>query len=72
MQIITKNIRRRALMETYQTARFDRSPNNLFWDIVLTDRWPEQKKGKKIKKRIRKAKTIDMHLHADLNKDLVI
>ncbi len=29
MQIIAKNIRRRALMETYQTAKFDRSPKNL-------------------------------------------
>ncbi len=48
MQIITKNIRWRALMETYQTAKFDRSPNNLSWDIVLTDRWAE-KKGKKKK-----------------------
>ncbi len=35
-------------METYQTAKFDRSPHNLSWDIVLTDRWLEQKKrGKK-------------------------
>ncbi len=51
MQIITKNIRWRALMETYQTAKFDRSPNNLFWYIVLTDRWPDQKKRKKRKKK---------------------
>ncbi len=29
---------------------------------MLTDRWPDQKK----KKRIRKAKTEDLHLHADL------
>ena len=36
-------------METYQTAKFDRSPNNLSWDIVLTDRWPEKKKNKKSK-----------------------
>ncbi len=36
-------------METYQTAKFDRSPNNLSWDIVLTDRWPEQKKKEKKK-----------------------
>ena len=28
-------------METYQTAKFDHSPKNLSWDIVLTDRWPE-------------------------------
>ncbi len=34
-------------METYQTARFDSFPNNLSWDIVLTDRWPEQKKKEK-------------------------
>ncbi len=47
MQIITKNIRWRALMETYQTAKFDRSANNLSWDIMLTDRWPDQKKKKK-------------------------
>ncbi len=60
MQIITKNIRWRALMETYQAAKFERSSNNLSWDIVLTDRWPEQKK------RIRKAKTIDLHANADL------
>ena len=33
MQSITKNIRWRALMETYQTAGFDRSPNNLSRDI---------------------------------------
>ncbi len=44
MQIITKNIRWRALMEAYQTAKFDRSPNNMTWDIVLTDRGPEQEK----------------------------
>ncbi len=62
MQIITKNIRWRALMEIYQTAKFDRSPNNLSWDIVSTDWWQE----KKDKKRIRKAKTIDLHLYADL------
>ncbi len=37
-------------METYQTAKFDRSPDNLSWDMVLTDRWPDQKqKGKKKK-----------------------
>ncbi len=47
-------------METYQTAKFDRSPNNLSWNIVLTDRCREKKK------RIRKAQTIDLHLHADL------
>ncbi len=52
MQIITKNIWWRALMETYQTAKFDRSPNNLSSDIALTDRWPEQtKKEKKEKKK---------------------
>ncbi len=51
-------------MEIYQTAKFERSPNNLSWDIVLTDRWPEQKK----KKRRRKAKAIDLHLHADLTR----
>ncbi len=50
MQIITENIRWRVLMETYQTAKFDRSPNNLSWDIVLTDRWPEQEKKRKKKK----------------------
>ncbi len=51
MQIINKNIRWRALVETYQTAKFDCSPNNLSWDIVLTDRWPEQKKKKKKEKK---------------------
>ncbi len=69
MQIITKYIRWRALMETYQTVKYDRSPNNLSWDIVLTHRWPEQKKEKK---RIRKAKTIDLHLHADLMSEVSI
>ncbi len=64
MQIITKNIRWRALMETYQTAKFDRSRNNLSWDIVL--KGPGAGTKKKEKKRIRKAKTIDLHLHADL------
>ncbi len=48
MRIITKNIWLRALMETYETAKFDRSPNNLPWDIVLTDWWPEPKKKKKV------------------------
>ncbi len=67
MQIITKNIRWRALMETYQTAKFDLSLNNLSCDIVLTDQWPEQTKKKKGKK-IRKSKTIDLHLHAYLIK----
>ncbi len=50
-------------MENYQTAKFDHSPKNLSRDILLTDRCPEKKK----KKRIRKAKTIDLYLHADLN-----
>ena len=50
MQIITKKIRRRVLMETYQTVKFDHSPNNLSRDIVLTDRWLG-KKGKKKKKK---------------------
>ncbi len=68
MQILTKNIRWRALMETYQTAKFDCSPNNLSRDIVLSDQWPEQKKKKKGgKERIRKAKTLDLHLYAGLN-----
>ncbi len=49
MQIITKNIRWRAFMETYQTAKFDRSTNNLSRDIMLMDRWPEKKKNKKSK-----------------------
>ncbi len=47
MQIITKNIRWRAFMETYQTAKFDRSPNNLSWDIVLTAGGRNKKKEKK-------------------------
>ena len=36
-------------MDTYHTntTKFDRSPNNLSWDIVLTDRWLEQKKKEK-------------------------
>ncbi len=51
MQIITKNIRWRALMENYHTAKFDCSPNNLSWDIVLTDRWLEQKKKNKKKQK---------------------
>ncbi len=63
MQIITKNIRWRALTETYQTAKLDCSPNDLSWDVVLTDRWPEQQQQKKKKKKKRKAKTIDLHLH---------
>ncbi len=46
MQIITKNIRWRSFIETYHTAKLHRSQNNLSRDIVLTDRWPEQKKGK--------------------------
>ncbi len=46
MQIITKNILWQAPIETYQTAKFDRSLNNLARDIVLTDRRPEQKKRK--------------------------
>ena len=46
MQIITKNVRWRVLMETYQTAKFDRSLKSLSWDIVLTDWCPEQEKKK--------------------------
>ncbi len=38
-------------METYQTAKFDRSPNNVSWDIVLTDRRPEQENKRKKKKK---------------------
>ena len=56
MQIITKNIRRRALMEIYQTAKFASSPNNLSRDIVLSDRWPEQEKKRKKKKESEKQK----------------
>ncbi len=37
-------------MQTYQTAKFGRSPSNLSWDIVLTDRWPDKKKKEKKKK----------------------
>ncbi len=47
LQIVTKNIRWRALMETYQTAKFDCSPNKLSRDIVLTDRCPEKRKTRK-------------------------
>ncbi len=43
----SKSIRWRALMETYQTAKFDRSLKNLSGDIVLTDQCPEQTKKKK-------------------------
>ncbi len=50
MEIITKNIRWRALMETYQIAKFGRSPNNLSRDIVLTQRCPEEKENNKNKK----------------------
>ncbi len=35
MQIITKNIQWRALMNTYQTAKFDHSRNNLSRDADL-------------------------------------
>ncbi len=33
-------------METYQTAKFVHSLNNLSRDIVLTDWWPAQNKKK--------------------------
>ncbi len=49
MQIIAKNIRWRALMGTYQTAKFDPSPNNLSWDT-------KNKKKKKKKNRTKKGK----------------
>ncbi len=65
MRIITKNIRWLALMEVYNTAKFDHSAKNRSRDIVLTERCTEKKKEKK---RIRKAKTEDLHLHADLKK----
>ncbi len=67
MQIITKKIRRRVLMETYQTVKFDHSPNNLSRDIVLTDRWLGKKGKKKKKKMNKKSKSKDLHLYADLN-----
>ena len=60
----SKSIRWRALMETYQTAKFDRSLKNLSGDIVLTDQCPEQTKKKK--------KTVALHLHADLKVFLVL
>ncbi len=63
MQIITKNIRWRALMETYQTAKFEQPVLRYRVNGPVTG--TKKKKGKK-KKRIRKAKTIDLHLHADL------
>ncbi len=44
MQIITKSIRWRTLMETYQTAKFDHYLKNLSWDSFLTDRCLEEKK----------------------------
>ncbi len=40
----------------YQTAKFDRSPNNLCRDIVLTDQWPEKVKKKKKKNKKSKNK----------------
>ncbi len=49
MQIITKNIRWRASWRPTRLPMFDRSPNNLSWDIVLMDRWPEQKNKEKQK-----------------------
>ncbi len=33
-------------MDTYRTAKFDRSPNNLRRGMVLMDRWPEKKEKK--------------------------
>ncbi len=52
-------------MEVYNTAKFDHSEKNRSRDIVLTERCTETKKEKK-KKRIIKAKTEDLHFHADL------
>ncbi len=56
MQIITKNIQWRAVMETYQTAKFDHSLKNLFI------RCPEEKERKEEKIITRKAETIDLHI----------
>ncbi len=52
-------------MEIYETAKFHHSSNNLSGDIVLKERYPEQKRRKKILKE-KRAKTKDLHLHADL------
>ena len=60
MQIISKNIRWRALMKTYQTAKFDRSPNKLSRDIVLTGLCPEKKKNKKSKNSRSASNEIDL------------
>ena len=46
MQIISKNSRWRAIMGIYKTTKFNQSSNNLSWDIVLTERCPEQKEKK--------------------------
>ncbi len=46
MQIIAKNIRWGALMETYQIAKFDCSANSLSRDIVLTHPCLGKKTGK--------------------------
>ncbi len=46
MQIITKYILLRALMEVSKTLKFDRSSKNLSWD-VLTERCLEKRKNKK-------------------------
>ncbi len=56
MQIITKNIRWRVLMETYHTAKLDRSLNNLSRDSV---------NGRNKNKKNKKAKNC-VDLHADL------
>ncbi len=69
MQIITKNIRWRALMETYQTATslIALRTTSLEISCLRTGGQTEKnEKNKGEKKRIRKAKTIDLHLHADL------
>ncbi len=47
MRIITKNIRWLALIEVYNTAKFDHSAKNRSRDIVLTERCTEKKKKKK-------------------------
>ncbi len=64
MQIITKNIRWRAPVEIYKTARLGHSSNNLSWDIVFNGAMSGGEKGKKRNKKSRKT---NLHLHADLN-----
>ncbi len=64
MQIITKINRVLALMGLYHPQNFESAPRNQSRDILYTSPVTEQTKNKKNKK----AKTKDLHLHADLIK----